>query len=608
MRTSYNEPSSAIFGPRHRSGPVVNPRRLAASRAVCAALMVAAPLAASAQIIPAPPLPEVGGTPYRIFLRGAPIGSEQVAVTRTADGWTIVSSGRLAAPIDVVGRRVQVRYTPDWQPREFSFDAIVRGRQETIRTLIQGTTAKSDVMVAGQSTERSDTIAPDAVVVPPSSFFGPYEALGARLRTAAPGTTIPIYVVSQGSFSVGVGDSAPEQIQTAGGIVATRRTHITLALPAASLDGDVWTDQSNRLVRISLPGQSLEFVREDVASVSSRTVPISRPNDEQVKIPGNGFVLAGTLSRPTYSEGSGSSRTPPSTEGSGSSRTPPVADKRLPAVVLVGGSGPTDRDEMVFGIPILGQIANALADAGFMVLRYDKRGIGQSGGRAEAASLADFTEDVRAAVKWLSDRKDVDPKRIAVIGHSEGGAVALMAAAKDKRIAAVVVIGANGVTGAELVLAQQQHLLNRSTTMTAEEKQAKVDLQKRIHDAVLTGKGWDQLPADVRRQVDNPEYQSILLNDPAKVMPDVKQPILIVQGDLDTQVEPSNADKLEALARKRKNAPPVEVVKVPGVNHLLVPAKTGEVDEYGTLTEKQVSASVTDAIVTWLKKTLSAVR
>ncbi|OLC42901.1 MAG: hypothetical protein AUH43_21630 [Acidobacteria bacterium 13_1_40CM_65_14] len=83
---------------------------------------------------------------------------------------------------------------------------------------------------------------------------------------------------------------------------------------------------------------------------------------------------------------------------------------------------------------------------------------------------------------------------------------------------------------------------------------------------------------------------------------------LIVQGELDTQVEPSNADKLEALARKRKNAPPVDVVKVPGVNHLLVPAKTGEVDEYGTLTEKQVSANVTDAIGTWLKKTLSGAR
>ncbi|OLC42902.1 MAG: hypothetical protein AUH43_21635 [Acidobacteria bacterium 13_1_40CM_65_14] len=433
--------------------------------------MAAAPLAAFAQIIPAPPLQEAGGSTYRIFVRGAPIGAEQVAVTRTADGWTIVSSGRLGAPFDVVGRRVQVRYTPDWHPVELSFDATVRGQHQTVHTIVEGTIAKSEINVGGQATQKSDTIAADAVLVLPNSFFGPYEALAARLRTATSGATVPVYTVPQGSFSVRAGDSATEQIQTAAGVVATRRTHITLMLPAAALDGDVWTDHTGRLVRISLPAQSVEFVREDIASVSSRTVPISRPNDEPVKIPGNGFVLAGTLSRPTT-----------------------TTEKRLPAIVLVGGSGPTDRDEMMFGIPILGQIANALADAGFMALRYDKRGIGQSGGRAEAASLADFTEDVRAAVKWLSDRKDVDPKRIAVVGHSEGGAVALMAAAKDKRIAGVVVIGTNGGSGAELVLAQQQHLLNRST-MTAEERQAKVDLQKRIHEAVLTGKGWDQLPA-----------------------------------------------------------------------------------------------------------------
>ena len=81
--------------------------------------------------------------------------------------------------------------------------------------------------------------------------------------------------------------------------------------------------------------------------------------------------------------------------------------------------------------------------------------------------------------------------------------------------------------------------------------------------------------------------------DPAKLMPDVRQPILIVQGGLDTQVEPPNADRLEALARKRKNAPPVEVVKVPGVNHLLVPATTGEVGEYADLKDKHVSPAVT---------------
>ena len=270
--------------------------------------------------------------------------------------------------------------------------------------------------------------------------------------------------------------------------------------------------------------------------------------------------------------------------------------------MLVGGSGPADRDELIAGIPILGQIANALADGGFIVVRYDKRGIGQSGGRAEAASLTDYAEDVRAVVKVLSDRKDVDQKQIAVVGHSEGGAVALIAASKDKRIGKVGLLATNGVTGAELFLAQQQHLLNRSN-MSAEDKQAKIDLQKRIHEAVITGKGLDQLPPEVRKQVDNAEFQSILTNDPAKIMPDVRQPILIVQGELDTQVEPSNADRLEALARKRKNAPAVEVVKIPGVNHLLVPATTGEVDEYGTLKDLQVSPKVTDAIVTWLKKT-----
>ena len=134
--------------------------------------------------------------------------------------------------------------------------------------------------------------------------------------------------------------------------------------------------------------------------------------------------------------------------------------------MLVGGSGPTDRDGLAYGIPILGEIAGALADAGFLVVRYDKRGIGQSGGRAEAASLADYAEDVIAAVKMLSARKDVDPKRIAVIGHSEGGSVAMIAAAKDKRIAAVALLATPGVTGAEVVLAQQKHLLDRSNAVS----------------------------------------------------------------------------------------------------------------------------------------------
>ena len=84
----------------------------------------------------------------------------------------------------------------------------------------------------------------------------------------------------------------------------------------------------------------------------------------------------------------------------------------------------------------------------------------------------------------------------------------------------------------------------------------------------------------------------------------MRQPILIVQGGLDTQVDPSNADRLADLARARKDAAPVEVVKIPGVNHLMVPATTGEVGEYAALKDKQIGAAVAPSIVAWLQKTL----
>jgi fermentation-respiration switch protein FrsA (DUF1100 family) len=122
---------------------------------------------------------------------------------------------------------------------------------------------------------------------------------------------------------------------------------------------------------------------------------------------------------------------------------------------------------------------------------------------------------------------------------------------------------------------------------------------------VLTGKGWETIPPGLRKQADIPWFQSFLAFDPAKPMGGIRQPILIVQGLLDTQVAPSNADRLEQLARGRKKAAPVEVAKIPDVNHLLVPAGTGEVDEYASLSEKSVSPAVADAIVGWLRKTFA---
>jgi pimeloyl-ACP methyl ester carboxylesterase len=400
------------------------------------------------------------------------------------------------------------------------------------------------------------------------------------VKGAMRGSTIWAYVVPQTSFAITIGESATEQIQTTKETIAAVRTHLTMMTPGVPIESDIWSDEAGRLLRFSVPAQNLEVVREDIASVATRRINVSRPNDEQARIPANGFSLAATVSKPFD-----------------------IPKQPMPAVILVGGSGAVDRDEVAFGIPVLGQLSSALADAGFLVVRYDKRGVGQSGGRLESAGLGDFADDLRAAVKYVGDRKDVNPKKIAVVGHSEGGAVALLAAAKDKQIDAVVLIATNGIKGTDLILEQQKHLLDRSS-MSDEEKQAKVELQKKINDAVLSGKGWENLPPEVRRQVDNPEFQSLLAFDPAKVVADVRQPILIVQGDLDTQVPPAHADKLDAIARARKNAPPTEVVKIPGINHLLVPATTGEVDEYGALKDKHISGEVTSAIAGWLQKTL----
>src|SRR6266542_2697941 len=146
-------------------------------------LGLAVPFAASAQ--PPPPSPPIAGSSsFTIFLRGPPIGSDQIAFTRTASGWSIVSSGRVGAPIDALARRVEVRYTPDWRPIDMSLDATIRGQVHTLRTIVDGTAAKTDMVINAQATLKTDTIDPAAVLILPNSFFAPFEALAVRVRGA----------------------------------------------------------------------------------------------------------------------------------------------------------------------------------------------------------------------------------------------------------------------------------------------------------------------------------------------------------------------------------------------------------------------------------------
>jgi pimeloyl-ACP methyl ester carboxylesterase len=276
-------------------------------------------------------------------------------------------------------------------------------------------------------------------------------------------------------------------------------------------------------------------------------------------------------------------------------------------VIPLAGAGINDRDGLSHGVPTIGQLAGAVAKAGYLVVRYDKRGFGQSGGRSESSTLVDQAEDVRSVVRWLSDRKDVDPKRIAVIGHSEGAWVAMLAASKERKLAAVVSLAGAGLTGSELILDQQQRALEQ-TSLSAQDRASRVALQKQIHAAVLSGKGWEGVPPNVRKEADTPWMQSVLTFDPAKTLEDVRQPLLFVHGAIDLEVDPSNAEKLAEVARKESKSKSVELVVVRGVNHLLTPAVTGEVKEYASLDDRTISKDVTEAVNSWLAKTFAAVK
>lgn len=515
---------------------------------------------------------------FHIFAQGQPVGSETSTVLSTDDGWKVMSSGSIKAPVALNIRIFEATYDKQWRPKTLLLDGLLRGQASTVKTTFTGTQAASDIVQEERSYQKTDTVDPQTIVLP-NLIFGSYEALAARISTAAPGATFRVYIAPQAEITVTVGAVSTERVSAPGRSFEARKHSLTFANPSGPLAVDVWTEGA-RLMKLAIPSVSLEVIREDVATVASRTSSHYRANDTDVSIgvASYGFKLAGTLSKPADAA--------PTT--------------RLPAVVLIAGSGPLDRDETAYGIPVFAQLANALADAGFAVVRYDKRGVGQSGGRNEFATLGDYAEDVVAVVKFLEKRKDIDPKRIALVGHSEGAAVALLAARRAGEVDAIALIAGIGTTGAQLNLEQQQYALKTSKIPEAEHA-AKIELQKKVQAAVLTGKGWEDVPADIRKQAESPWFGSFLAFDPAPVVAKLDQPIFVIQGALDTQVPPHHAEKLAALANARKKAAKTEVVVVPGINHLLVPAKTGDVSEYGSLADRTVSPEIASRIAAWLK-------
>jgi pimeloyl-ACP methyl ester carboxylesterase len=519
---------------------------------------------------------------YTIFVGGTVAGSEDVTVQATGAGLTITGKGRLSGSSDIVMRRAEVRYRADWTPEIFEIEATVNGGDTQLQTTFDGQEAVTQGIDGGQKISQTNFLPASRILVLPNVFFGTFEALTRRLMGAAPGEEFPAFLGAGALGTLRLVSASTERVQVRTSVFNARRYAMTFTNPRGTTTLNLYADENGTLLRVNLPGPMIDVLREDLASSTARTLVYSNPGDEAVNIPAAGFNLGATITRPT---------------------SPPA---RAPAVILLSGAGADDRDGALAGVPILGELAGALANAGFIAVRYDKRGHGQSGGRAESATLGDQADDAVSVFRWLRARRDVDRDRIAIVGHNEGAWAALLAATRERDIAAVVTLASPATTGKERVVEQQRHVLERMQ-LAAADRVARIELQEKINAAVLTGKGWEDIPADMRKQADTPWFQSLLAFDPARVVRDIRQPMLIIHGELDADVPPSHMDKLAELAKASRSRA-VAVVGVRGVNHLLIPAVRGEVDEYATLKDRTLSKDVTTAITSWLTKTFQAAR
>lgn len=278
----------------------------------------------------------------------------------------------------------------------------------------------------------------------------------------------------------------------------------------------------------------------------------------------------------------------------GTLTVPKGASGRVPAVVLISGSGLQDRDSAIPGVVgyrFFRQIADALGRRGIAVLRLDDRGWGASGGDPSTATTADLADDTRAAVAWLRGRAEVDSTRIALAGHSEGGIIGPMVAADDAQIAAVALLAGQGWTGRRT----SDYQLRRAwTSMGLSE--AQMDSMKAVNDP-LREQQASQIPW-LRWWMDH---------DPAPTLRRMRAPALVLQGAKDWQVAPEQAEVIAAALREGGNRD-VTVRVFPGLNHLFLadPGDSATPGGYASLPSKEVPPEVLDALADWLVERLRA--
>src|SRR5215469_9279963 len=294
--------------------------------------------------------------------------------------------------------------------------------------------------------------------------------------------------------------------------------------------------------------------------------------------------------------------------------TIPSGKGPFPAVVLITGSGPQDRDETLLGHKPFLVLADYLTRKGIAVLRADDRGVGKSTGEFSGATTADFATDTEAGIAYLKTRTEINPKMIGLIGHSEGGIIAPMVAARNPDVAFIVMLAGSGVPGDEIIVTQAELLAeaagqSHEEAIKAGEKQRRilevvkgniddVILEKHLHEE-LAGDMTDAQIGAIVRQLNIRWLRYFLTYDPAQALRKVRCPVLVLNGEKDLQVPPKRNLPVIRKALEVAGNKNFEVDELPGLNHLFQAAKTGSPAEYAEI-EETMSPVVLEKVSSWI--------
>jgi len=305
----------------------------------------------------------------------------------------------------------------------------------------------------------------------------------------------------------------------------------------------------------------------------------------------------------------------------------PKAGGPFPAVILISGSGPQNRNEELMGHKPFLVLSDHLTKNRIAVLRFDDRGTAESTGDHKTATSVDFAKDVKSALNYLKTRKEINQNKIGLVGHSEGGIIAPMVAAESKDVNFIVLLAGTGIRGDQLLLLQQELIGKASGKSEAELQKAKI-FNKGIFDFILENdpkQDSDTSLAGYIRQAlkDNPDsgrpagmseddYVKLLVNsisspwmnyfikyNPAPVLEKVKCPVLAINGEKDLQVPPKvNLEAIQKALEKGGNKK-VTIKTLPNLNHLFQDCKTGSPAEYAAI-EQTFSPAALNEISDWI--------